>query len=136
MCFLSAVWPNFWDPSTLKIFFAYGYSMKKSTQHSIIWRWAVLCKKQNGGWIQICEIFTGKSIKEDLLIDTTFDPCYLSWDSTFNILVFNKLIARHDTFDTELYLIIIIVPTRAIFYLITYLMLRSKYLISLCAISH
>jgi len=42
----------------------------------IIWRWAVLCKKQDGGWIKICEIFSGKSLKEDLSIDTTFDRCY------------------------------------------------------------
>ena len=25
----SAIWPNFWDPLTLKIFLAYGYSIKK-----------------------------------------------------------------------------------------------------------
>ena len=35
-------------------------------------------KKQDGGRIKICEIFSGKSFKEDLLIDTTFDPCYFS----------------------------------------------------------
>ena len=33
-------------------------------------------KKQDGGWIKICEIFFGKSLKEDLSIDTTLDPCY------------------------------------------------------------
>ena len=27
---------------------------------------------------EICEIFCGKSLKEDLSIDTTFDPCYFS----------------------------------------------------------
>ena len=25
-----------------------------------------------------CEIFSGESLKEDLSIDTTFDPCYFS----------------------------------------------------------
>jgi len=49
-----------------------------------IWRWAVLCKKQDGGWIKICETISGNSLKEDLSIDTTFDPCYFSWDSPFN----------------------------------------------------
>ena len=56
----------------------------KSLQHSIIWHRAVLCKKQDGGWIKICEIFSGKSLKEELSIDTTFDPCYFLWDSPFN----------------------------------------------------
>ena len=74
MCLPSAIWPNYCYPLTLKIFFAYGYSIKKSSQHSIIWRWAVLCKKQDGGWIKICETFSGNSLKEDLSIDTTFDP--------------------------------------------------------------
>ncbi len=55
---------------------AYGYSIKKFIYFSIIWRWTVLCKKQDGGWIKICEIFSGTSLKEDLSIDTTFDPCY------------------------------------------------------------
>ena len=41
-------------------------------------------KKQDGGQIKICEIFCGNSLKEDLSIDTTFDPCYFSWDSPFN----------------------------------------------------
>ena len=40
--------------------------------HSIILRWAVLRKKQDGGRIKICEIFCGYSLKEDLSIDTTF----------------------------------------------------------------
>ena len=79
----SAFWPNFFDPSTLKIFLTYWYSIKKYIYHSIIWRWAVLCKKQDGGWIKICEIFPGKSFKEDLSIDTTFDPSYFSWDCPF-----------------------------------------------------
>ena len=78
-----AFWPNFWDPSTLKIVLAYGYSFKKYIYYSIIWRWAVLCKKQDGSWIKIYEIFSGKSLNEDLSIDTTFDP--FSWDSTFNL---------------------------------------------------
>jgi len=55
----------------------------KNTQHSIIWRWGVLSKKQDGGWIKSFEIFCGKSLKEDLSIDTTFDLCYFSWDSPF-----------------------------------------------------
>ena len=41
------------------------------------------CKKQDGGWIKICETFSTKSLKEVLSIDTTFDPCYFSWDSPF-----------------------------------------------------
>ena len=32
----------------------------------------------------MCEIFCGKSLKKELSIDTTFDPCYFSWDSPFN----------------------------------------------------
>ena len=39
--------------------------------------------KKDGGRIKICETFSDSSLKEDLLIDTTFDPCYLSWDSPF-----------------------------------------------------
>jgi len=35
-------------------------------------------KKQDGGGIKICEIFSGKSLKKDLSIDTTFDPCNFS----------------------------------------------------------
>ena len=57
----------------------------KNTQHSILWRWAVLCKKQDGGRIKICETFSGKSLKEDLSIDTTFDTCYISWDSPIKL---------------------------------------------------
>ena len=37
--------------------------------------------------MKICEIFSGKSLKEDLSIDTTFDPCYFSWDSPFNLFL-------------------------------------------------
>ena len=51
-------------------------------------------KKQDGGWIKICEIFPGKSLKEDLSIDTTFDPSYFSWDSTFKGSVQRKLRPR------------------------------------------
>ena len=43
----------------------------------------IYIKKQDGGWIKIYEIFSGKSLKEDLSIDTTFDPCYFLWDSTY-----------------------------------------------------
>ena len=37
--------------------------------------WTVLCKKQDGGRINICETFSGNSLKEDQSTDTTFDPC-------------------------------------------------------------
>ena len=43
-------------------------------------------KKKDGGRIKISEIFSGKSLKEDLSIDTTFDPCYFLWDSPFKLL--------------------------------------------------
>ena len=33
--------------------------------------------------MKICETFSGNSLKEDLSIDTTFDPCSFSWDSPF-----------------------------------------------------
>ena len=44
--------------------------------HNILWYDAgqFLCKKQDGGRITICETFSGISLKEDLSIDTTFDP--------------------------------------------------------------
>jgi len=32
------------------------------------------------------KFFCGKSLKKELSIDTTFDPCYFSWDSPFKIL--------------------------------------------------
>ena len=35
--------------------------------------------------MKICEIFSGKSLKKDLPIDTTFAPCYFSWDSPFKV---------------------------------------------------
>ena len=35
--------------------------------------------------MKICEIFWSKSLKEDLSIDNTFDPCYFSWDSPFKV---------------------------------------------------
>jgi len=35
-------------------------------------------KKQDGSRIQICETFSRNSLKEDLSIDSTFDPCYFS----------------------------------------------------------
>ena len=40
-------------------------------------------KKQDGGRIKICETFSRNSLREDLSIDTTFDPCYFLWDSPF-----------------------------------------------------
>ena len=43
-------------------------------------------KKQDGGWIKVCEIFCGKSLKKELSIDTTFDPCYFSCDRPFNVI--------------------------------------------------
>ena len=35
-------------------------------------------KKKDGAQIKIWETFSGNSLKEDLLIDTTLDPCYFS----------------------------------------------------------
>ena len=35
--------------------------------------------------MKICENFSGNSLKEDLSIDTTFDPSYFSWDSPFKL---------------------------------------------------
>ena len=73
-----------------------------------IWRWAVLCKKKGGGRIKICETFSGNSLKEDLSIDTTFDPCYFSCDSTFKVNFTLKIITIfpfqhifYGTFDSE-----------------------------------
>ena len=65
------------------MFLAYGYAIKKV--HNILLYDAAqfYVKKQDGSRINICEIFSGKSLKEDLSIDTTFDPCYFLWDSTF-----------------------------------------------------
>ena len=63
-----------------------GYSIKKI--HIILLydaKWAVLCQKQDGGRIKISETFSDSSLKEDLSIDTTFDPCYFSWDSPFKL---------------------------------------------------
>ena len=63
---------------------AYGYLIKKV--HSILlYDAGQFYVKQDGGQIKICETFSGNSLKEDLSIDTTFDPCYFSWDSLFNI---------------------------------------------------
>ena len=57
-------------------------------------------KKQDGGRIKICETFSGNSLKEDLSIDTTFDPCYSLWDSPFNkVSQLKKLI---DLWDLKL----------------------------------
>ena len=39
--------------------------------------------------MKICENFSGNSLKEDLSIDTTFDPSYFSWDSPFNQMYLN-----------------------------------------------
>ena len=63
---------------------AYGYSIKKI--HNILLYDAeqfYVNNKMAAEW-KICEIFCGKSLKEDLSIDTTFDPCYFSWDSPYN----------------------------------------------------
>ena len=35
--------------------------------------------------MNICETFSGNSLKEDLSIDTTFDPCSFLWDSLFKV---------------------------------------------------
>jgi len=35
--------------------------------------------------MKICENFSGNSLKEDLSIDTTFEPSYFSWDSPFKV---------------------------------------------------
>jgi len=42
-----------------------------------------LRKKKDGGRIKICETFSSNGLKEDLSIDTTFDPCYFLWESPF-----------------------------------------------------
>ena len=70
---------------TLERFAAYGYSIKKI--HNILLYDAeqFYVKKQDGGRIKICEIFPGKSLKEDISIDTTFDPYYFSWDSPLKL---------------------------------------------------
>ena len=41
--------------------------------------------------MKICETFSGNSLKEDLSIDTTFDPCYFLWDSPFNAVLVNYI---------------------------------------------
>ncbi len=65
------------------MFLVYGYAIKKG--HNILLHDAgqFYVQKQDGGWIKICKTFPGNSLKEDLLIDTTFDPCYFTWDSPF-----------------------------------------------------
>jgi hypothetical protein len=40
--------------------------------------------------MKICENFSGNSLKEDLSIDTTFDPSYFSWDSPFKVWIQTK----------------------------------------------
>ena len=61
----------------------YGYSIKKVHNILLYDDEQFYVKKQDGDWIKICETFSGNSLKEDLSIDTTFDPCYFSWDSPF-----------------------------------------------------
>ena len=51
-------------------------------------------KKKDSGRIKICETFSGNSLKEDLSIDTTFDPCYFLWDSPFKVQK-NNAITKH-----------------------------------------
>ena len=65
---------GFWDPLTLKIFLAYGYVIKKVHNILLYDTEQIYVKKQDGGWIKICEIFSGKSLKEGLSIDTTLTP--------------------------------------------------------------
>ena len=88
---------QFLGPIDTKIFSAYGYSIKKYIYHSIIWCWAVLWKIQDGDWIKICETFSGNSLKEDLSIDASFDPCYFLWDSAFKgtLLFFWSVVFKH-----------------------------------------
>ena len=102
MCLPSAIWPNFWDPLTLKIFLPYGYVIKKVRNILLYEADQFYVKKQDGSWKKICEIFSGKSFKEDLSIDTTFDPCYFSWESTFKWRLFcnDKLV--NSSFDFSL----------------------------------
>jgi len=61
-----------------------GYLIKKVHNILLYDAGQFYVKKQDGGWIKICEIFCGSRLKEDLSIDTTFDPCYFSWDRPFN----------------------------------------------------
>ena len=67
----------------LKIFLPYGYVIKKVHNILLYNAGQFYVKNKMAAAKKICEIFSGKSLKEDLLIDTTFDPCYFSWDSTF-----------------------------------------------------
>ena len=41
--------------------------------------------------MKICETFSGNSLKEDLSIDTTFDPCYFLWDSPFKASLIEQI---------------------------------------------
>ena len=49
--------------------------------------------------MNICETFSGNSLKEDLSIDTTFDPCYFSWDSPFNQQSLGNTAGRSTIYD-------------------------------------
>ena len=71
-----------------KKIFAYGYSIKKVHNILLYDAWQFYVKKKDGGQIKICETFSGNSLKEDLSIYTTFDPCYFLWDSPFKYLAF------------------------------------------------
>ena len=69
---------------------AYGYLLKKVHNVLLYDAGQFYVQKQDGGRIKICETFSGNSLKEDLSIDTTFDPCYFLWDSPFNVKYLGK----------------------------------------------
>ena len=72
--------------------------------------------------MKIGEIFCGKSLKEDLSIGTTFDPCYFSWDSPFKVVILR-------TENSTLYQILILFIEFYYFYHI-FVFFFAKYLFS------
>jgi len=113
---------------TLKIFLSYGYFILKSSQRSVIWRWAVLRKKTRWRPNKICEIFCGKSLKEDLSINTTFDPCCFSWDSPFKARYDRSLKEHCNYWSFTTYIFFWKVPLAfGIIYLITLLSISSVF---------
>ena len=71
---------------------AYGYAIKKVHNILLYDAGQFYVKKPDGGRIKIFETFSGISLKEDLSIDITFDPCYFSWDSPFRTKMDDTLI--------------------------------------------
>ena len=69
----------------------YGYLTKKV--HNVLLNDAgqFYVKNKMAAELKICETFSGNSLKEDLSIDTTFDPCYFLWDSPFKCQLENPL---------------------------------------------